>query len=130
MDGSPAFGIRRCGVFPVRLTANLLRPESYAVRIWVNEPPGIGWAGKPYDTVCVIEPIDEYECRIAPCLGTLTDEINVALGLRCLILGFKVMHFEVYDTAKVSRRAQFVRREGPVSHYRVDLLAEAARLKE
>lgn len=112
----------------MRLTANLLHPNSYAVRIWPDAPPGIGWAKGSYSTVCVIEPINQYECKVAPCLGILSDAVNVEIGLKCIELGFRVMHFQVEEGTKVSHRAAYQKTANGMDYYTVDLLNEAATL--
>lgn len=112
----------------MRITANLLRPNSYAVRVWPNAYPGIGWAPGKYSTVCVIEPLTQHECQIAPCLGILTEEINVGLGLKCIELGFKTLHFQVEEGTCVSRHAKYQKTVGGMDYYTVDLLYEAANL--
>lgn len=112
----------------MRLTANLLQTGSYAVRIWPDAPPGIGWAPGPYGTVCVIEPLTQDECQIAPCRGVLNNEINIALGIKCLSLGFKVMHFSVEEGMKVTRWAEYTKTEDGMDFYMVDLIKTAEQI--
>lgn len=77
----------------MRVVADEILPGSYAVRVWTNAEPGDEWAPGPYHTACVINRLSEELCEIAPCIGVLSNELNIMLGLKCMELGFTLMNF-------------------------------------
>lgn len=112
----------------MRLIASRIPPGSHEVAIWSDLPPGAVDEGQPIDVVCNILHMNQYECIVTHALGDLSDEVNVAIGLKCIALGYRLMHFSVSCGTKPSHRAKFQKTAGGMDWYTVDLLAEAATL--
>jgi len=112
----------------VRLIATPIPAGSHEVAIWLDLPPGIVDEGQPIDTVCNILRLSQYECIVTHAKGTLSDEVNIAIGLEAIRLGYKVMHYTVTEGTKSSHRGVHQKTVQGIDWYTVDLLAEAAKL--
>jgi hypothetical protein len=98
------------------------------VAIWKSLPPGDVDEGQTIDVVCNIIQMNQYECIVTHALGHLSDEVNVAIGLKCIDLGYRTMHFAIAHGHKASRHGVFQKTVQGLDWYTVDLLAEASKL--
>ena len=112
----------------MRIIASRIPPGSHEVAIWTELPPGDVDEGQAIDTVCNIIRMNQYECIVTHALGDLSDEVNVAIGLKCIELGYRLMHFAVTEGTKHSHRGKLQKTAQGMDWYTVDLLAEAETL--
>jgi hypothetical protein len=91
-------------------------------------PPGNEDERQPIDVVCNIIHMNQYECIVTHAMGDLSDEVNVAIGLEAIRLGYRLMHWAVTHGATHSHRGKFQKTVQGMDWYTVDLLAEAATL--
>jgi hypothetical protein len=112
----------------VRIIVSRIPPGSHEVAIWTGLQPVCIDEGQPIDVVCNIIHMDQYECIVTHALGDLSDEVNVAIGLKCIELGYRLMHWAVTHGAAHSHRGRFQKTAQGMDWYTVDLIAEAKTL--
>jgi hypothetical protein len=105
----------------VRIIEYPIPPGSHELAIWPDLPDGDTDTGEPIHTVCNLHHLSQYECVATKASGDLSDDINVAIGLKAHAMGYKVLHFKVKLGTKVSRWAKYVKTVGGMDFYRVDL---------
>lgn len=96
--------------------------------IWKNLPTGDVDEGQAIDVVCNIIHLNQHECVVTHAMGNLSDAVNVAIGLKCIDLGYRIMHFAVAHNQKASRHGMFQKTAQGLDWYTVDLLDEASKL--
>lgn len=112
----------------MRLIATPIPAESHEIAIWPDLPPGDEDTGEPIETVCNLHHLTQYECRVTKAKGHLSDEINIAIGLKALELGYRIMHYTVKSGSGASHRGEYLKTVGDMDYYRVDLIKAAAEL--
>ena len=114
----------------MRIIVSRIPPGSHEVAIWTGLPPGDEDEGQAIDTVCNIIHMNQYECIVTHAMGDLSDEVNVTLGLKCIELGYRLMHWAVTHGAAHSHRGKFQKTAQGMDWYTVDLLKEAKTLPD
>lgn len=101
-------------------------PGSHELAIWIDLPDSDTDTGEPIDTVCNLHHLSQHECVVTKAKGELSDEVNVAIGLKAYAMGYKVMHFKVPAGSKVSRWSVYEKTVNGMDFYRVDLVEAVA----
>lgn len=89
---------------------------SYVVRVWLE-----GEYLDPYDTVLILSPLDDETIEVGSTIGTLNDEVNILVGLKCMELGYKYLRFNVVKGQKVTRHAKYAYSDKSFDYYVADL---------
>tara|TARA_R110002072_G_scaffold162798_3_gene315049 strand:+ start:1656 stop:2009 length:354 start_codon:yes stop_codon:yes gene_type:complete len=94
---------------------------SHELAIWPDLPDSDTDNGEPIVTVCNLHHLSQDECVVTKAHGVLSDEINIAIGLKAHAMGYKVIHFKVPKGKHVSRWATFEKTINGMDFHRVDL---------
>lgn len=62
------------------MVADPINDCSHGIRVWLAAEPGDEWSDDDYDTVCVLQRLNQYECEVILTKGELTDELRKELG--------------------------------------------------
>lgn len=105
----------------MRIIESPIPPGSHELAIWPDLPDSDTDTGEPIVTVCNLHHLSQYECVVTKAHGELSDDINIAIGLKAYAMGYKVLHFKVSQGAGVSHWAVYGKTVGGMDYYRVDL---------
>ena len=110
----------------MRIIATPIPHGSHELAIWPDLPDSDRHDGEPIVTVCNLHHLSQDECVVTKAHGVLSDDINVAIGLKAYSMGYKTLHFEVPHGNPVSRWAKFEKTVNGMDFHRVDLVEAVA----
>jgi hypothetical protein len=101
-----------------QVTAELIEGKSWTLRVFEDgDEPG----KVPYIALLRLDDKGNKVCEIAATMGELSEEINVAIALKAMELGFKVLKFSTLKDQKVTRWATLESSDDTYKHWFVDL---------
>jgi hypothetical protein len=74
-----------------------------------------------YIALLRLDDLGDGACEIAATMGNLSDEINIAIALKAIDLGFKVLKFSTLKGQKVTHWAALIDKDDTYNYWRVDL---------
>lgn len=101
------------------ITTTEIPPESYLFRVFVGDKDP---DKSDIDTVGAFLNHGQGVCEVAGVHGVLSDEVNVAIGLKAIELGFITMRFSALPDHRVTRYARLIGADAYFRYYEVDLL--------
>jgi hypothetical protein len=111
-----------CCTDPMRVVETPIPAGSHELAIWPNLTDSDTDTGEPIVTVCNLHRLSQHECIVTKAHGELSDEINIAIGLKAYTLGYRTMHFKVAHGSPASHWAKFEKAVNGMDFYRVDLV--------
>ena len=96
-------------------------PGSHDFRIWVDLPQSDGDSGEPYQVTGAYRRIDSMTCEVSRVLGSLSNEVNIQIGLGAIKLGYRWIEFHRSMYGMATRWATLSQRSNGMDYYRVDL---------
>ena len=103
----------------MQIEAEKIPQGSYCIRVWHDSKQYYG----DYDVVATLLPRGDGLAEVGFTMGNLTNDVNIAIGLKAYELGFKKLRICVSHGHKVSRWAIFSHSDDKFDYYNVDLVA-------
>jgi hypothetical protein len=101
-----------------KVTAELIEGKSWTLRVFRDDDePG----KDPYIALLRLDDRGAGVCEIAATMGDLSNETNIAIALKVIEMGFKVLQFSTLKEQPATRWAELVSTDDNYSHWRVHL---------
>jgi hypothetical protein len=100
-----------------------LDPDSE--KLYVHQGDATYENADPFTTLMVLSPLRPGECFIHGAHGSLSEDINEAIGMALIEKGYHAAEFEARTGLTVTRWAKPLHQEGRFTRYRIDLMEAA-----
>lgn len=105
----------------VQIDAVSVKEGSHEIRVW--EGDGLVADESPYTFVCVLRNLGNNECEYALAMGDMSNDVNIAIAIKAIELGYKTLKFYKLKGGKVSRWAQYTHSDNIYEYYTIDLVS-------
>jgi hypothetical protein len=101
-----------------QVTAEPIEGKSWTLRVFKDgDEPGKA----PYVALLRVDDLGGGVAKIAATMGELSDSTNIAIALKVIEMGFKVLQFSTLKGHEITHWAELVNTDDTYSHWRVDL---------